>query len=111
LSDDIKATTSGVLIKSDGPTRDASLLRARDVEFELRGRSVDPVVVSLLSRLAERGHFMMSQLNEMAQLQARMIDSIQQFSDIAGNMKDKMCSIDAALRSDGEGEESERTKN
>lgn len=101
MSSPNRATKSGVLIKSDGPTKDASVLRARDVRFELQGRNVDPVVMSIMERLAERSHFVMSRLTEMAMLQDQMINIIQQFSDIAGNMKEKMEAIHTDIKGEG----------
>lgn len=96
-----RATPSGVLILPEGQKKDASVLRARDVRFELQGKGIDPAVISILERLAEAKHHLFNQLNEMAQLQSRMIDTIQQFSDIAGNMKDKMHDIERGLSGGG----------
>lgn len=83
------ANDKGVLI-TPGAVKDGAHLRARDVEYELRDVSVPPQVKSLLCRLAETNHFLMSRTVELATALDKTIDLVQQFADIAGNMKDRM---------------------
>lgn len=101
----------GPLILPEGTQKDASKLRARDVRFELQGCGLNPKLVSILERLAERGHYLQSQMVEMATLQNQMIDLLQQFSDVAGNMKEAQQRIDKALGDGGVGDDVHTAEN
>lgn len=70
-----------------GGTSDGSVLRARDVERELRGVDLDPKVKSLLYRLAEINHVNMKGIAELATLFDTMIDTMTEFGAVAENMK------------------------
>lgn len=95
------AKDKGVII-SGRQVKDGSALRARDVEFELRSVSVPPQVKSLLCRLAEINHANMNRIAELSTMLDQCINIIQSFSDIAGNMKEKMDSIQREVRGEAD---------
>lgn len=68
--------------------KDGTVLKGRDVEFELQGRDVDPVVKSLLIRIADVNQFNVKSIAELALLVDRLVDGYQDVVKIAGNMKD-----------------------
>lgn len=70
-----------------GGTRDGSVLRARDVEFELRGADVSPEVRSILYRLAEINHVNTKAVAELATMFDQMIDTMSGITTVAENMK------------------------
>lgn len=81
------ANEKGVIIKPGGTT-DGSVLRARDVEFELRSvDTLDPRVKSILYRLAESNHVNMKAIAELAQMFEQMVDSMVGMTTVAENMK------------------------
>lgn len=79
---------------SDGPiiipegTTGTKIMRGRDVQFLLQGK-VDPITLDVLVKLAEINHTNTLAIAELANMQTQMIDIIQNFADIAGNMKDR----------------------
>jgi hypothetical protein len=63
-------------------------MRGRDVDFKLRGK-IDPVVVAVIAQIAEINHTNMKAIAELAQMQDKTIDLVQQFSNVAENMKQR----------------------
>lgn len=75
------------LIKAEGTTG-TKILRGRDVEFLLQGK-VDPIVKDILVQLAEIQHTNTLAVAELATHQDQIINIVQQFADVAQNMKDR----------------------
>lgn len=80
------AHTKGVLIKAGGTT-DGSVMRGRDVEFELKDVDLDPRVKSVLYRLAEINHVNMKAIAEIAMLTEKFTDIVINMTTVADNMK------------------------
>lgn len=70
-----------------GGTTDGSVMRARDVEFELRGVDIDPRVASILYRLAEINHINTKAVAELASMLDQMVETMIGITTIAENMK------------------------
>lgn len=77
---------SPVIISNTG-SGDADNLRARDVDFMLKGVDVHPTIKRVLCAVAERNHQTMKAVAELAVMFDKMIDNMQQFSEVAQNMK------------------------
>ena len=77
--------------------------RARDVQFHLKGH-VEPKVLRVLCALAEKNHFLEKTVAELAAMQNQTIEIVTQFSDVAGNMKNKMQSIEKSLQGEDVGD-------
>jgi hypothetical protein len=75
------------------------VLRGRDVRAKLLTRNIDPEVRTILEQIAEINHINMLAIAELATMQDKIIDLVQGFSNIAGNMKDR---TDAMARAMGE---------
>lgn len=80
------ADEKGVIIRPGG-TSDGATMRARDVEFELRGVDVDPRIKSVMVKLAEINHVNTKAIAELAVLLDKMIDTMNEFGTIAQNMR------------------------
>lgn len=80
------ANEKGVLIKPGGTT-DGSVMRARDVEFALKGADIDPRVKHVLCTLAEINHVNTKGLAELAQMFDKMVDTMMSMSTVAENMR------------------------
>lgn len=83
----VKQTRGGVLIKDGGLGVDSGPLKARDVEFMLKGVDIHPTVKGLLCKLAETQHYNNSQLVQLAQMFDQMINTMNGIVRIAENMK------------------------
>lgn len=97
----------GNKIKQVAPTilgsRDATgVMRGRDVRVKLAGK-VDPVVLDVLCTLAEINHGNVLHLASMASMVDQMTNIMQQFTDIAGNMKERTDQMARAMNAEVEG--------
>ena len=92
----------GPAIIASGTTERTGIMRARDVRFELTGHA-DPRLIHVIAKIAEQSHTNYIQLAELATLTDNIIDIVQRFSDIAGNMKDKMMSLERGIEGEEEG--------
>lgn len=83
------------------------VMRGRDVRDKLHNR-VDPLVVEVIASLAEINHTNMKGLAEMATMLDQIVNVVQQFSDVAENMKtrtDQMMRGNQQLVDASEGDE------
>lgn len=78
---------SGKFILNNPNEKDGSVLKGRDVEFELRGVDIHPTIKSLLIRLAEINYVNVKAIAEMGTMIEQMSDIIVQFIQVADNMK------------------------
>lgn len=69
-------------------TTGSKVMRGRDVDFMLRGK-VDPEVLKVLVSIAEINHTNMLAIAELATMQDQIINLVQQFANVAGNMKER----------------------
>jgi hypothetical protein len=81
------ANEKGVIIKPGGTT-DGSVLRARDVEFQLKGADIDPRVKNVLCTLAEINHVNMKAIAELGSMFDKMVDVMTDMTTVAGNMRE-----------------------
>lgn len=82
------ANNKSALIVPEGTTTRTGIMRARDVEFMLRGK-VDPTLLDVLCKIAEINHVNMKAISEQATMLDQMVDMLQNFTDVAHNMKDR----------------------
>jgi len=64
------------------------VMRGRDVRVKLADR-VDPVVLEVLVQLAEINHGNVLHLASLASMVDQMTSIMQQFTDVAGNLKER----------------------
>lgn len=83
-----------------GTATDSSRLRARDVEFKLQGRDVDPVVKDLMCQLAENQHYYNSRLTELASQFDQMINVMQGLANFSVEAKERIEKGMRAVRED-----------
>lgn len=86
-------------------TTGTNLMRGRDVVVTLGGRNLDPMLVDTLAKIAEINHFNMKAIAELANNLDQVIDLVQKFSDIAGNMKERTDQMARAMGEAVEGDE------
>lgn len=79
-----------------------NVMRGRDVRQMLIGKNVEPTVQTILERIAEINHINMKAIAELASMQEQTVNLLQNFSDVAGNMKER---TDQMARAMGEGSE------
>lgn len=73
-------------IISEG-TMGTGIMRGRDVRDKLMSRNIDPVAREVIAQIAEINHTNTKAIAELATMQDKLVDLIQQFSDVAENMK------------------------
>lgn len=79
-----------------------AFLRAREVEDEIRKRGPERGVVWCIQTLAEQQIALQKDVRELAMLIDQMANITQQFSIVAGNMKDAVDKLNSeALYEDG----------
>jgi len=88
-----------VFLKSTDAT---GVMRGRDVRAKLQDR-VDPVVLAVLCQLAEINHGNVVHLASLASMVDQMTDIIQQFTDVAGNLKERTDQMARAMGDEVEG--------
>lgn len=94
-------SVSPVLLSSNVGT---GVMRGRDVREKLQGK-LDPTSVVVIAKIAEINHTNCTAIAEILTQQEQIINLIQQFSDIAENMKlrtDKLVSAQESLEGSGE---------
>ncbi len=79
-----------------------NVMRGRDVDFKLRGK-VEREVLDVLVSLAEINHTNMKAIAELATMQDQIINLVQKFADVAGNMKDRTDQMARAMQQASEG--------
>jgi hypothetical protein len=79
------------------------VMRGRDVRHKLGG-VIDPIVQDVIAEIAEINHTNCKAIAELATMQEQLITLVQQFADIAQNMKDR---TDQLVRATGETAEGE----
>jgi len=83
--------------------RDATgVMRGRDVREKLQSR-VDPVVLNVLCQLAEINHGNVLHLASLASMVDQMTNIMQQFTDVAGNLKERTDQMARAMGDEVEG--------
>ena len=95
----------GFAIINKGTRNATGVMRGRDVREQLRGK-IDPDTLAVLERIAEINHINMNAIAELATHMDQIVDLVQKFSDIAGNMKDR---TDQMARAMGEGSADDTT--
>lgn len=93
-------TVAPALLKQSTHT---GVMRGRDVRVMVQGK-VDPAVQTVLEHLAEINHGNMLHIASLAQMFDQMTDIIQQFSDVANNMKTRTDQMARAMRDEVDGE-------
>ena len=88
-----------VFLKSGDAT---GVMRGRDVRVKLEGR-LDPVVLNVLCQLAEVNHGNVLHLASLASMLDQMTDLMQQFTDVAGNLKERTDQMARAMGEEVEG--------
>jgi len=84
-------------------TRDSTgVMRARDVRLKLAGR-VDPELMQVLCTLAEINHGNVLHLASLASMVDQMTNIMQQFTDVAHNMKKRTDEMARAMGEEVEG--------
>jgi hypothetical protein len=77
----------GVKITHTGTRDSGGQMRARDVEFRLKGVELHPALKMVLCDLAEQEFVNMKALAELATMMDQIINIVQGFSNVAENMK------------------------
>lgn len=67
-------------------TMGTGLMRGRDVRDKLTGR-MEPVAVEIIAKIAEINHTNTKAIAELATMLDQIVNIVQQFSDVAENMK------------------------
>ena len=84
-------------------TRDATgVMRGRDVRVKLGGKC-DPVLLNVLCQLAEINHGNVLHLASLASMVDQMTNIMQQFTDVAGNLKERTDQMARAMGDELEG--------
>lgn len=65
-------------------------MKGRDIDFELKGVSLDPRLLRVLMRIGEDQSTMQQQLMQLATMLDAVMDNMTAFMAVAGNMKDKV---------------------
>jgi hypothetical protein len=99
---DKKLLSSAVPILT-GTRDNTGIMRGRDVRA-LLGNKVDPDVRKVLEMLAEQTH---TNVINLATTQDQMLNIIQKFADIAGNMKERTDQMSRAMQDELEGASSD----
>ena len=83
--------------------RDATgVMRGRDVRVKLEGKC-DPVLLNVLCQLAEINHGNVLHLASLASMVDQMTNIMQQFTDVAGNLKERTDQMARAMGDEVEG--------
>jgi hypothetical protein len=94
-----------------GASGGTNLLKGRDVRFALQDRNLDPHLVEVIAKIAEVNHTNTLAIAEIATHLDKVIDITQNFSDIAGNMKDAFEQLKRGVEGEVEGEVSSKPTN
>ncbi|HSW91766.1 MAG TPA: hypothetical protein VLG09_03920 [Candidatus Saccharimonadales bacterium] len=94
-----------------GASGGTNLIKGRDVRFALDGRSLDPHLVELLAKIAEVNHTNCLAIAELANHVDQIINIVQNFSDIAGNMKAAIEQTKRGVEGEVEGEVTDKPTN
>jgi len=78
------------------------VMRGRDVRVKLQDR-VDPVLLEVLVQLAEINHGNVLHLASLASMLDQMTSIMQQFTDVAGNLKERTDQMARAMGEEVEG--------
>lgn len=87
------------------------VMRGRDVHSRLNGKGIDPILVATMADIAEINHVNVKAIAEIATMLDECVNLIQQFSDVAGNMKDRTDQMARAMGQTAEGDDSGETSN
>lgn len=77
-----------------GSSTGTNVLRGRDVRFALSDRNLDPHLVDIIAKIAEVNHTNSLAIAELATMFDQMVDTMQGFSNVAANMKDKIAQFE-----------------
>jgi hypothetical protein len=89
----------------DKASTHTGVMRARDVRATLDKRNLDPILISTIANIAEINHTNCIAVAELATNLDKMLDLIQNFSNIAANMKERTDQMKRALGEAAEGED------
>lgn len=78
---------SSAVILPEGTTG-THVMKGADVRYKLHGK-LDPAVIEVIAQIAEINHTNMKAIAELATMQDQMLNVIQQFADVAHNMKER----------------------
>lgn len=85
-----------------------NMMRGRDVRHKLTLRNVDPEVVSVMANIAEINHTNSLAIAELATMLDKIVNIVQQFSDVAENMKNRTDQMARAMGDIAEENETEQ---